>query len=456
MAQKSLDDYKHEISLVDFMLQEQYGFRKSKEFSPNSPKIERVNEQGIKEEVYIIKRNEKGFFTFWSPYDDNLKGKTIIDFVQDKHKLKNGGIFHLGMVRDLLDKYMKGEKYIAPSKSNYANISLQQNTDVFKLHIKECTPYVERSFLHDRGINDKTIDHPMFKDIIKNKIYEKEGRKFVNTAYLMLNETGIGAINIRNKSVDSSFSGALGDRGNSLIMTQNSSLNLDKLIITESFEDAMAHYQLNEKELSKLNVRYIATAGSLSEGQIPLIEKIIEKQQPKEFVIGFDNDIAGAYYRAKLMGKLQINNLIASKDFLEETGSFAHAFIDCKRDNKLGIVDVVFANKDREEGIFNVADLKEYVKMYNEKHKDFHFEGEPFQFTVKLADDNKAIGQITFNNVKEHWQLMGDFIEEIKYEKGLFFKQELATGKDFNEDLKEFKGEKNNTKENNNDLLIGF
>ncbi|OFY93698.1 MAG: hypothetical protein A3K10_17150 [Bacteroidetes bacterium RIFCSPLOWO2_12_FULL_31_6] len=66
-----------------------------------------------------------------------------------------------------------------------------------------------------------------------------------------------------------------------------------------------------------------------------------------------------------------------------------------------------------------------------------HLWGVPFDFTVKLAADNKAIAQLIFRNTKENWQLVGDLIAEVKYEKGLFFKQEIPIKKDFNEDLVE-------------------
>jgi len=449
MTYDSLDKYKTQINLAEFILYGNYGFVLSESSSFNSPKLKKLHPTEtywsenkkknvpVKTEEYVIKKNEKGFYTYWSPNDDSLKGKTIIDFVQEHHKAKNGGFFNLGLVRKYLESYMKGGKYIQPDKSEFKILNTLKENDTLKLEVKNCTPYKDRTYLHKRGIKNSTIDNPMFENIIRNKVFDKNGVIHINTAYLMVNLSGIGAINVKNKTFDKSISGAIGDRGNSIVISKDLSHgnHIDKLIITESFDDALSHFQLNEDTLKNLNIRYISTAGSLCEGQIALIEEIITKQKPKEFIIGFDNDVSGNFFRAQLMGKLQVADVILSKDFIEESKAFAYTHIECKREKLTGIVDFIFANKNQEEGIQNVMELKQYIDIFNEKNKNIVYEGVPFNYTVKLADDNKAIAQLTFRNTKENWQLIGNLIAEVKYEKGLFFKQEIPIKKDFNEDL---------------------
>ena len=391
MTYDSLDKYKTQINLADFILNGNYGFVIAEGSSFSSPKLKKLHqtemywseskkkEIPVKLEEYVIKKNEKGFYTYWSPNDDSLKGKTIIDFVQDHHKGKNSEFFNLGLVRKYLDAYMKGGQYKQPDKSDFKISRQHKESDKFLLEIKQCSPYKDRTYLHKRGIKDSTIEHPMFFNLIRNKIYEKDDKVYINTAYLMANQHGVGAINIKNKTENESFSGALGDRGNSIVISKDLTHGnyIDKLIITESFDDALSHYQLNENKLQKLKIRYISTAGSLCEGQIALIEEIIKKQQPKEFIIGFDNDKSGSYYRAQLMGKLQVAEVILSKDFLEESKAFSYTHIDCKREKLKGIVDFVFANKNQEEGIQNVMELKGYIEIFNEKHKNTVYEGVP-------------------------------------------------------------------------------
>lgn len=447
---RTLDDYKYDINLVDFMLQPEYGFRVAKRSTYNHPRLERVDENGNVLELYVIQKNNKNHFTYWSPYDDNIKGKTIIDFVQDRHFTKDGRPYNLGMVRGLLDRHISGDRYIPPLKSNYQVSSVNRSIDKFLLEVKECKPYNDRTYLHSRGIKDDIIDNPMFSKVIKNKdfIDKENNAAYTNTAYLMINEEGIGAINIKNRVGDKSFSGCIGERGAALVcsMLPKGTNSIDKLIITESFDDALSHYQMNFDKLSKLDVRYLSTAGSLSEGQIELIEKNIQKLSPKEFLIGSDNDIGGEFFRAKLMGKIQVNHLLPEqKEFIEDNPNFAFAHIDCKREDNTGIVEFVFANKNKEEGIKNVSELKDFTQLFNEKNKDTTVDGLPFSFKVDLLDDNKASGKITFKNIKDNWALAGDFIHDVKYDRCQFFKRELPVLKDFNEDL-------NKQLEKNNDI----
>ena len=448
---RTLDDYKFDINLAEFMLQPQYGFRIAKRSTNNHPRLERVDEKGNVVELFVIQKNNKGHFTYWSPYDDNIKGKTILDFVQDRHFTKEGKPYNLGMVRGYLDRHISGDKYVPPMKSAFQVSSVNRSIDKFLLEVKECKPYNDRTYLHNRGITDSTIDNPMFSKVIKNKDYidkeNQEGEKtYTNTAYLMINEEGIGAINIKNRVGDKSFSGCIGERGTALVCSMHSTKSIDKLFITESFDDALSHYQMNEKNLSGSSIRYLSTAGSLSEGQIDLIEKNIQNLSPKEFIIGSDNDLGGEFFRAKLMGKIQVNHLLAEqKDFVSENPNFAFAHIDCKREENTGIVEFVFSNKSKEEGIKNISELKDFTMLFNEKNKDTTVEGHPFNFKVDLLEDNKASGKITFKNMKDNWALAADFIHDVKYDRCQFFKRELPILKDFNEDL-------NKQLEKNNDI----
>ena len=437
---RTLEDYKFDINLVDFILQPHYGFSVAKRSTNRHPRLERKDEKGNVVELYVIQKNSKGHFTYWSPYDNSIKGKTVIDFVQDRHFTKKGEPFNLGMVRGVLDSYIAGDKYIAPMKSNYQVANVDREKDKFLLEIKACKKYTDRTYLHQRGISDKTIDHPMFSRVIKNKSYTdaENNKEYVNTAYFMINEDGIGAINIKNRVGGKSFSGCIGERGTALVcsMLPQGAKKIDQLIITESFDDALSHYQMNEDKFSNKVVRYASTSGSLSEGQVELLEKNIQKLSPEEFVIGSDNDLGGEFFRAKLMGNMQINQFLSEqKDFVADNPSFAFVHIDCKRENNIGTIEFVFSNKDYEKGIKNISELKDYSTLFNEKHKDKIIDGEPFSFKVDVLDNDKSSAKITFKNNKDNWFLAAEFIHDVKYDRCKFFKRELPILKDFNEDL---------------------
>ena len=63
--------------------------------------------------------------------------------------------------------------------------------------------------------------------------------------------------------------------------------------------DCVSHYQMKALNTAD-NILYISTEGSLTEGQMKLIKKLIEKNNVNEINTLFDNDRQGYIYTIKL------------------------------------------------------------------------------------------------------------------------------------------------------------
>ena len=70
---------------------------------------------------------------------------------------------------------------------------------------------------------------------------------------------------------------------------------IDILYIRESFIDCISHYQLLHSG-SNLNLVYVSTEGTFTEGQMKLLRLILEKNRVKELRSIFDNDKQGYKY----------------------------------------------------------------------------------------------------------------------------------------------------------------
>lgn len=461
---RDLDYYKKNIPLADFLIQN-YGFEEATKSTPRQRRLKRYEINGVKSEhsfetiiVYKNKNEHYNYMSVMESYiqkdivDEHLKtkginannlstgGKTIIDFLQKEHSTRNK-FFDLFQVRKFLENYLNSEKYISPTDSKFiVNAENKINKDQLLIQLNECEPffnYPKDNYFERRGISNETIRDEQFFPMIKRKDFfdKNSGITYNNVAYLMTNFDGISALALKNNE-SKGYAKILGDR-TGLFLSTNKNKNIEKLFITEAAEDSLSHYQLYKPNSEE--IRYCSTCGTMSDSQTELLEKIIKEYQPKKLVIGFDNDLAGEFFRAKLIGKLQVNDTVASADFLDEYKNFSKSIIDCSIDNNKGgsnkgLVTIIIPSANQEEGIKQISELREMLGTFNEKLNTV--EGDGFLCHVKSIEENISTARIEFKSIKEHWKAIGDFIEEIKYEKGTFIERETPLLKDFNEDLK--------------------
>ncbi len=93
----------------------------------------------------------------------------------------------------------------------------------------------------------------------------------------MYNENGVQAISQRNEA----FKGILGGKFDCLATSNHDkSRPIDILYIGESFIDCISHYQLCHSG-SDLNLVYVSTEGTFTEGQMRLLRLILDKKPGK-------------------------------------------------------------------------------------------------------------------------------------------------------------------------------
>lgn len=152
-------------------------------------------------------------------------------------------------------------------------------------------PY-KGNYLQKRGILKESIESRFFKDTFFIREVKNKGSVYRNVCIKMYNENGVQAISQRNET----FKGIIGGKFDCLATSNHDkSRPIDILYIGESFIDCISHYQLRHSK-SDLNLVYVSTEGTFTEGQMRLLRLILDKNQVKELRSIFDNDKQGHKY----------------------------------------------------------------------------------------------------------------------------------------------------------------
>lgn len=107
----------------------------------------------------------------------------------------------------------------------------------------------------------------------------------------MYNEQGVQAISQRSKS----FKGVIGGKYDSLALSAHDrSRPIDILYVGESIIDCISHYQLHHEQTPR-NLVYLSSEGTLTEGQMNLLQVILERNYIGKSY-DFDNDRQGYKY----------------------------------------------------------------------------------------------------------------------------------------------------------------
>jgi hypothetical protein len=431
------DKYKSQISLPDF-LKDVYGFKKDEGSSQNYPKL-KCNETG---EVFVVKKNHKGHYTYFDIHNDNIKGKTILDYVQKRLSIEKfgheGKLVSLPDVAKYLDNYIKTGKFVSPENSSFILNNESLSKDYITKVLLELKPFQEPSFLSNRGITEETFNGNLFKGVIFNKdFYDEETKTMhINTVFKMWSQEGVIAISQRNES----FKGCLGSKSESICISNfDNTRPIDLFYIGESFIDCMSHYQLNSQKLSGKNVVYVSSEGNLVDGQINVIQKAVNINRPLEIGLIFDNDLAGHYYSAKFLGKLDFEN----QSLGESTrSSFPNSDlkglnIEVLKGTSISHLEIYLLNDIHSET--NKKTIETIISDENLKLKSYFGED---QFKVKALYENGNFKKfdISFENSFETWSAAAEAILKIKFNGIDNIKREIPLLNDFNDDLRILSG----------------
>lgn len=283
---------KTEISLPDFLLN--LGWKFVSGSSNSCPKMSNGTH------TIVIKRNAQNQYTYWDVHSDNVRGRTIIDLMQEHLFETTGKQLTLREVGEILQNYINTNQIITPGNSRYDVSNTSMSTDELTMYLKQLMPY-KGSYLQKRGISEESISSPVFKDIFLIREVKNKNTKYRNICVKMYNDKGVQAISQRNET----FKGIIGGKFDCLaISNHDKSRPIDILYVGESIIDCISHYQLCHQN-SALNLIYVSTEGTLTDGQKQLLRLIINKNEIKSLHSIFDNDKQGYKYTLWLDNSLR-------------------------------------------------------------------------------------------------------------------------------------------------------
>ncbi|MBJ6111299.1 toprim domain-containing protein [Hymenobacter sp. BT523] len=302
---QELDRFKQSIDLVDYATR-RHGYD-VKKAGPRGH-WHQLEKDG---EMLIVSRNGD-HQVYLNPGDDRDSG-SIIDFVKTRENQT------LGQVRQTLRQYL-GEPEQGwqaatspppPAPAAYApkptgptemESEAERRARLVAAVMGTHASLTDRSYLHQRHLSDETIDSPAFQ----GRVFTSQQGNFRNTAFPLYNEHGIATVEQRNNEYKHLLQ--LPKTGVWVSHpTEGKDTPVQRLVVSESPVDAMSYHQLHHRGAQgQPNTLYVATSGTVTERQVELIQKLIDKQEPKEVVLANDNDAAGRRFNINYLNELQV------------------------------------------------------------------------------------------------------------------------------------------------------
>lgn len=330
-------------------------------------------------------------------------------------------------------------------------------------------------YLKSRGLNETTLLHPVFADVVKNILYKSneysKGIGFYNTAYLIRDSArkivSIEMINCKpskNRREAESFrtqpSGvACGDGiiHSKLPYEGISPGKVSGIIIGEAFTDVLSFAQMRIKPHDFQKYIFIGTYGSLGESQIQHIQKLINEHSPDFICLANDVDVAGFSYDLRLIGGLR------------PPGSKSVWSANYTHNKETGRLTIKLSDGGKDEGEANsFGELTNQMQLW--------IDGKNFKQPGGSIYDQESAGQARYQMLKGNCNIeillqhtksdIREICEVINrlYNKDRFFHLFKASGgsgtgkevKDFNEQLMLLLGiKKQDIKPNQNPYLRG-
>jgi len=236
----------------------------------------------------------------------------------------------------------------------------------------------------------------VYKDIDGN-IINKELKNYFTKKALVKSRA-------KDPSTKKSFSRHTGVRAESLFIS-NIPPTPESIILIESPLDCLSHYQKHRKMEGYdwvNNSIYVANGGSMSEMQLPIIEKLIGDHNIKNVVVASDRDQAGRGYNLSYIGLL---------------GSNENRFIITN--NKFG--DGSFIESISSESFESIKELNEILL------------GKKLKGSVSIVSENLK-QYIRFFYTEENYHKIAKGISEVRKNNSVDFKMESPRGnKDWND-----------------------
>ena len=256
--------------------QDFYGFELKKNSTVRNPCLTNGSD------TIVIKRQQDGNYTFWSPTSQN-KG-SVIDLIMWQenvnmpHACKIADEKISGFTQDVKAGKVQAQKHIEPVKE------LDQGK-LKQLKIAESIKYLEA-----RGVDN--INHGRFK----GTVFSDERH---NAVFPHKNEAG-KTVGYAIKNIN--FNG-FSPGGSKTMWKSNQFKNDNQIVLTESAVDALSYAKLMNKRDPKemFSTRFISTEGAFSpETQEMIKTEILSMPESVKVIAAFDNDEQGKKYASEL------------------------------------------------------------------------------------------------------------------------------------------------------------
>ena len=281
-------------------------------------------------------------------------------------------------------------------------------------------------YFASRSIDPEVILHPVFAGLFNewHVSYDRMAKTKENSigAKMMLEN---GQITCLLSSRIGSKTFAFGRKSDSLWYS-NPDLcrrSVDHLFNTESWQDAVAHYEMNVGALEGKNILYTSCQGNISPQQMLFIDRIVKEKTPAAVTTLFDNDPQGVKYTCNLLNKI---------------------FDDHPFD-----VEMSVCKKEAAGFITSGMDRSEFIPVMNR-----HF-GQTAEMKIERTYEGKSRAIFTFP-IADREQEMVSMQSLRKFMDGVYqikniperFQTVYSSGKDFNEDLKQLKSKESISEQN--------
>jgi len=448
-----LDHFKRDIDLVRYAT-ERHGYSVTAE--GKNGQWHNLEKGG---EKLLVSSGKGQEYPLYKNLHNERDAGTIIEFAQARGEGRNGPGLNLGEVRKELRSYLGevGPEVAArPIPLQHPERQAAQALPVTGTEEERREALIrqvlgaergltDRSYLHSRNLTNETIDNPAFQ----NRIFTAQDNKHQNTAFPYYNETGITQVSSKNQEQGAPkwdrFIEGLPKEGVWVSNpTEGRGTKVDRIVVSESPIDSMSYHQLNQRGGGP-NTMYVATGGTPTERQGELIQKIIDRQQPREIALANDRDPSGVRYNINYLNDLSPARKLGQVGNLEAPESASrpiewHATTEGKYHNK---IKIEFSTEKAHEGRTAIAELGERVEAINTGQNRT---GEPanLQLEVIRTSSQESVARIVAPlSDTVHLLEVAQYLHKqreaqlpaVERQPAEFIKFESPITKDYNQDL---------------------
>jgi len=429
-----LDDLKKNICLPELMKDNGYEMVRAK--SSRSHLFMQSVDNSL-----VVYKNKKGHWVYFDVHANIVQfdpehpektigqtttGQTILDFI-----MMETGNTNLSQAIKIAVKYKETGEFLSTDNPAF-DINERRSfhpDSLFNLTQKQFKPFGEfgQNYFKARSIDPEIVNHPIFTGIFNEWLVSYDGlaaHRENSVGTKMMLEDGKITCLLSSKIGKKTF--AFGRKSESLWYTNPEICRqkTDHLFTAESWQDAVAHYEMNINKLEGKNILYTSCQGNISPQQMLFINRIVKEKVPSLVTTLYDNDPNGIKYTCNLLNKI-----------------FEESLFD---------VELSVTKKEAVGFISSDMEKPDFIQSMN---KNF---GKTAEMKINRAFDGKSQAIFTFP-IADKGQEGVAMASLKKFVEGVYrikkiparFQTEYASAKDFNEDLKNLK-----TKEIDNQIFI--